>query len=152
VYTFRSGRDVLYVKLLGKDSWSSWKEKNSENLEFFAKLLPIKDWNIGVDEAVKIVWDNCGIYNVEYSRPAILVVMLSTDKGGTLPLMMIPFTSYSEIPNFPISTVEGHSGKLIIGTLGGKRILAMQGRFHFYEGYSMKEVTFPVRVFQVAGR
>lgn len=58
---------------------------------------------------------------------------------------------YAEIPNFPISTVEGHSGKLIIGTLGGKRILAMQGRFHFYEGYSMKEVTFPVRVFQVLG-
>ncbi|PLB86366.1 purine-nucleoside phosphorylase [Dysgonamonadaceae bacterium] len=58
---------------------------------------------------------------------------------------------YSEIPNFPISTVEGHSGKLIIGTLGGKRILAMQGRFHFYEGYSMKEVTFPVRVFQALG-
>jgi purine-nucleoside phosphorylase len=59
--------------------------------------------------------------------------------------------SYAEIPNFPISTVEGHSGKLIIGTLGGKRILAMQGRFHFYEGYSMKEVTFPVRVFQALG-
>ncbi|WP_129595076.1 purine-nucleoside phosphorylase [Seramator thermalis] len=58
---------------------------------------------------------------------------------------------YAEIPNFPISTVEGHSGKLIIGTLGGKRILAMQGRFHFYEGYSMKEVTFPVRVFQALG-
>lgn len=59
--------------------------------------------------------------------------------------------TYSEIPNFPISTVEGHSGKLIIGTLGGNRILAMQGRFHFYEGYSMKEVTFPVRVFQALG-
>ncbi|MFZ6037443.1 MAG: purine-nucleoside phosphorylase [Bacteroidota bacterium] len=58
---------------------------------------------------------------------------------------------YAEIPNFPISTVEGHSGKLIIGTLGGKKILAMQGRFHFYEGYSMKEVTFPVRVFQALG-
>jgi purine-nucleoside phosphorylase len=58
---------------------------------------------------------------------------------------------YSEIPNFPVSTVEGHSGKLIIGTLGGKSILAMQGRFHFYEGYSMKEVTFPVRVFQALG-
>ncbi|HOM64071.1 MAG TPA: purine-nucleoside phosphorylase [Dysgonamonadaceae bacterium] len=58
---------------------------------------------------------------------------------------------YAEIPNFPISTVEGHSGKLIIGTLGGKSILAMQGRFHFYEGYSMKEVTFPVRVFQALG-
>lgn len=55
---------------------------------------------------------------------------------------------YTEIPNFPVSTVEGHSGKLIIGTLGGKRVLAMQGRFHYYEGYTMKEVTFPIRVFQ----
>lgn len=53
---------------------------------------------------------------------------------------------YQEIPHFPLSTVEGHSGKLIFGRLGGKDILAMQGRFHFYEGYSMKEVTFPVRV------
>ena len=55
---------------------------------------------------------------------------------------------YTEIPNFPISTVEGHSGKLIIGTLGGKKVIAMQGRFHYYEGYTMKEVTFPIRVFQ----
>ena len=58
---------------------------------------------------------------------------------------------YSEIPNFPISTVEGHSGKLIFGKLGGVDILAMQGRFHFYEGYSMKEVTFPVRVMYELG-
>lgn len=55
---------------------------------------------------------------------------------------------YTEIPNFPVSTVEGHSGKLIVGTLGGKKVLAMQGRFHYYEGYTMKEVTFPIRVFQ----
>ena len=48
---------------------------------------------------------------------------------------------YEDIPNFPVSTVEGHSGKLICGKLGDKDILAMQGRFHFYEGYSMKEVT-----------
>ena len=54
--------------------------------------------------------------------------------------------NYAEIPNFPVSTVEGHSGKLIFGKLGNKDIMAMQGRFHFYEGYSMKEVTFPVRV------
>ena len=53
---------------------------------------------------------------------------------------------YSDIPNFPVSTVEGHSGKLIFGKLGNKDIMAMQGRFHYYEGYSMKEVTFPVRV------
>ena len=58
---------------------------------------------------------------------------------------------YSEIPNFPISTVEGHSGKLIFGKLGNKDIMAMQGRFHFYEGYSMKEVTFPVRVMYELG-
>ena len=58
---------------------------------------------------------------------------------------------YAEIPNFPVSTVEGHSGKLIFGKLGGIDILAMQGRFHFYEGYSMKEVTFPVRVMYELG-
>ncbi len=58
---------------------------------------------------------------------------------------------YTDIPNFPVSTVEGHSGKLIFGKLGGVDILAMQGRFHFYEGYSMKEVTFPVRVMYELG-
>ena len=58
---------------------------------------------------------------------------------------------YSEIPNFPVSTVEGHSGKLIFGNLGGKYIMAMQGRFHYYEGYDMKQVTFPVRVMQKLG-
>ena len=59
--------------------------------------------------------------------------------------------SYKDIPNFPVSTVEGHSGKLIFGKLGNKDIMAMQGRFHFYEGYSMKEVTFPVRVMRELG-
>lgn len=59
--------------------------------------------------------------------------------------------SYKDIPNFPISTVEGHSGKLIFGKLGNKDIMAMQGRFHFYEGYSMQEVTFPVRVMRELG-
>ncbi len=58
---------------------------------------------------------------------------------------------YEEIPNFPISTVEGHSGKLIFGKLGSKPILAMQGRFHYYEGYDMKQVTFPVRVMKSLG-
>ena len=58
---------------------------------------------------------------------------------------------YNEIPNFPVSTVEGHSGKLIFGKLGNKNIMAMQGRFHYYEGYNMKQVTFPVRVFKALG-
>lgn len=58
---------------------------------------------------------------------------------------------YKDIPNFPVSTVEGHAGKLIFGKLGGKDIMAMDGRFHFYEGYSMKEVTFPVRIMYELG-
>lgn len=61
------------------------------------------------------------------------------------------FIPYKDIPNFPVSTVEGHSGNLIFGVLGGKRVVAMQGRFHYYEGYDMKQVTFPVRVFQALG-
>ncbi len=58
---------------------------------------------------------------------------------------------YQDIPNFPVSTVEGHAGKLIFGKLGGKDIMAMDGRFHYYEGYSMKEVTFPERVMYELG-
>ncbi len=58
---------------------------------------------------------------------------------------------YDTIPNFPLSTVEGHSGKLIVGKLGNVEVLAMQGRFHYYEGYNMKEVTFPVRVMKAIG-
>ena len=58
---------------------------------------------------------------------------------------------YQDIPNFPVSTVEGHSGKLIFGRLGGKEVMALQGRFHYYEGYDMKQVTFPVRVMYELG-
>ena len=59
--------------------------------------------------------------------------------------------SYQDIPNFPVSTVEGHAGCLIFGKLGGKDILAMKGRFHYYEGYNMQEVTFPIRVMYELG-
>jgi purine-nucleoside phosphorylase len=58
---------------------------------------------------------------------------------------------YTSIPNFPVSTVKGHSGKLIFGMLGGKKVIALQGRFHYYEGYSMQEVTFPIRVMKALG-
>lgn len=61
------------------------------------------------------------------------------------------YISYAEIPNFPVSTVEGHKGNLIFGRLGEKPVLAMQGRFHYYEGYDMKQVTFPVRVMRELG-
>jgi purine-nucleoside phosphorylase len=59
--------------------------------------------------------------------------------------------SYKEIPHFPVSTVESHAGFLIFGELSGKKILAMQGRFHYYEGYDLKQVTFPVRVMKALG-
>lgn len=58
---------------------------------------------------------------------------------------------YEDIPHFPVSTVEGHAGKLLIGYLGGKSIMAMQGRFHYYEGYSMNQIAFPVRVAKMLG-
>ncbi|MDY5813441.1 MAG: purine-nucleoside phosphorylase [Bacteroides sp.] len=58
---------------------------------------------------------------------------------------------YEDIPHFPVSTVEGHSGRLIFGKLGGREIMAMQGRFHYYEGYNMQEVTYPVRVMRELG-
>jgi purine-nucleoside phosphorylase len=58
---------------------------------------------------------------------------------------------YRDIPHFPVSTVEGHAGKLVIGHLMGKPVIALQGRFHYYEGYSLQEVTFPVRVFKALG-
>ena len=57
--------------------------------------------------------------------------------------------SYKDIPNFPVSTVEGHAGELIIGEISGKEIIAMNGRFHYYEGYDLKEATCPIRVFKL---
>ena len=59
--------------------------------------------------------------------------------------------SYSELPNFPVSTVESHKGKLLFGKISGKSVVAMQGRFHFYEGYNMLEITFPVRIMKFLG-
>ncbi len=79
-------------------------------------------------------------------------IILGTGLGGLVSeIEIIESIPYNEIPNFPVSTVEGHAGRLIFGKLGNKEVLAMQGRFHFYEGYSMKEVTFPVRVMKYVG-
>ena len=81
-----------------------------------------------------------------------IAIILGTGLGALVEsIENAQYIPYSEIPNFPISTVEGHSGNLIFGTLGGKRVMAMQGRFHYYEGYDMKQVTFPVRVMKALG-
>lgn len=79
-------------------------------------------------------------------------VILGSGLGSFTDDIQIEFTlPYTVIPNFPVSTVQGHKGALVFGTIGTKKVVAMQGRFHFYEGYSMKEVTFPVRVMKYLG-
>lgn len=79
-------------------------------------------------------------------------IILGTGLGGLVnEINIIDEIPYENIPNFPVSTVKSHSGKMIFGELGGKQVVAMQGRFHFYEGYDMQEVTFPVRVMKFMG-
>jgi purine-nucleoside phosphorylase len=79
-------------------------------------------------------------------------IILGTGLGGLVREITIEHSlNYQDIPHFPVSTVEGHQGRLIFGTLAGKKVMAMQGRFHYYEGYTMQEVTFPVRVMKFLG-
>jgi purine-nucleoside phosphorylase len=79
-------------------------------------------------------------------------IVLGSGLGGLVKEISIEHSlDYSSIPNFPVSTVKGHSSKLIFGTLGGKKVMALQGRFHYYEGYTMQEVTFPIRVMKALG-
>lgn len=98
-----------------------------------------------VQETVNFIKSKTG-FSPEYG------VILGSGLGSFTDDIAVEFTlPYAEIPNFPIVTVEGHKGALVFGTIGTKKVVAMQGRFHFYEGYSMKEVTFPVRVMKFLG-
>jgi purine-nucleoside phosphorylase len=79
-------------------------------------------------------------------------IILGTGLGGLVKDITVETViDYGDIPHFPVSTVESHHGKLIFGTLAGKSVVAMQGRFHYYEGYTMRQVTFPVRVMKFLG-
>ena len=90
-------------------------------------------------------------YQTDNFKPE-LGIILGTGLGGLVREIEIKFEiGYENIPNFPISTVESHKGKLIFGIIGGKKAVLMQGRFHYYEGYSLKEVAFPVQVMKVLG-
>lgn len=98
-----------------------------------------------VQQTVQYIKEKTG-YTPEYG------VILGSGLGGFTQDINIEFTlPYNEIPNFPVSTVEGHKGALVFGKIGEKKVVAMQGRFHYYEGYSMQEVTFPVRVMKYLG-
>ncbi|SIT33961.1 purine-nucleoside phosphorylase [Filimonas lacunae] len=83
--------------------------------------------------------------------PQVAIVLGSGLGNFTQEIKVEHEIAYNEIPHFPVSTVEGHSGKLLFGELGGKKVLVMAGRFHFYEGYTAQQVTFPVRVMKLLG-
>ncbi len=98
-----------------------------------------------VEETVKAIKEKVN-FTPDYA------VILGSGLGGFTDDIIIEKTiPYTEIPNFPVSTVQGHKGALVFGSIGDKKVMAMQGRFHFYEGYSMQEVTFPVRVMKLLG-
>ncbi len=91
------------------------------------------------------------IRNITEHVPEIAIIM-GTGLGQLKKAIEVEIEiDYTEIPNFPESTVESHAGKLIFGTVEGKKVVAMQGRFHYYEGYTMQQITFPVRVMKYLG-
>jgi purine-nucleoside phosphorylase len=88
----------------------------------------------------------------QYSQSVSVGIVLGSGLGNfTKELKIEKEIDYHQIPNFPVSTVEGHHGRLIFGELGGKKIVAMAGRFHFYEGYTPQQVSFPIRVMKMLG-
>ena len=101
-------------------------------------------WN-KVQETVKYLQSK-GITTPDFG------IVLGTGLGNLADKIAVDISiSYKDIPNFPVSTVKGHSGKLIFGTLGGKKVLAMKGRFHFYEGWDISQTIFPIRVMKILG-
>ena len=91
------------------------------------------------------------LMDIGIEKPEIGIV-LGTGLGGIVKMIDVEKKiPYHDIPNFPVSTVSGHSGTLIYGELSGKKVVAMQGRFHYYEGWEMPEVTFPIRVMKLLG-
>jgi len=105
----------------------------------------MKEYLKQISDAILFISKNTDI------KPEVGII-LGTGLGGLADEIEVKTTlSYKDIPHFPVSTVETHEGKLLIGNLGGKSVVAMQGRFHFYEGYSMKQITFPVRVMAKLG-
>ncbi|MEP6691352.1 MAG: purine-nucleoside phosphorylase [Gemmatimonadaceae bacterium] len=98
-----------------------------------------------VGVALSVVRERC-------AEPPSVAIILGTGLGGLAREIDVTATiDYADIPGFPLSTVESHAGRLLYGTLGGTAVVAMQGRFHRYEGYSLQQVTFPVRVLRALG-
>ena len=108
-------------------------------------MLDIEEYRTRVDETVAYLAG-------KITEPPSVAIILGTGLAGLADSIENRRTiPYGEIPNFPQSTVPGHPGKLVSGRLSGKSVAVLQGRFHFYEGYSTKELTFPVRVLALLG-
>ena len=101
---------------------------------------------------LEIVHEAADVVRARWSATPVAGIILGTGLGGLAREIDVAATvEYGDIPGFPLSTVESHAGRLLCGTLGGKSVIAMQGRFHRYEGYSLQQVTFPVRVLRALG-
>lgn len=105
----------------------------------------MKEWIAKIEQAAGYLRGRTRV------QPA-LGIILGTGLGGLVrEIDAAEVIPYDQIPNFPVSTVESHAGRLIFGTLAGKPVMVMQGRFHYYEGYTMPQITFPVRVMKALG-
>lgn len=101
---------------------------------------------------LKEIRETANYLKEHYAPNAQTCIILGTGLGGLVNEIEIRATiDYQDIPNFPVSTVEGHKGRLIFGEINNTEVIALQGRFHYYEGYTMKQVTFPIRVMQLLG-
>lgn len=105
-----------------------------------------------MSELIKKINESLAVIKGKTDAEFPIGIILGTGLGGLVKEIEVKHEiDYSDIPHFPLSTVESHSGKLILGTINGKNVVAMQGRFHFYEGYSMQQITYPVRVMKFLG-
>lgn len=105
-----------------------------------------------MSDLIKMIQESAGFIREKTRVEPQIAIILGTGLGGLVKEIDIKDTiPYQEIPHFPVSTVESHAGRLIFGNLSGKPVMAMQGRFHYYEGYTMQQVTFPVRVMKALG-
>jgi len=105
-----------------------------------------------MSKLLNMVNETLSVIRKKTSKNYDVGIILGTGLGGLVKDISIEHEiDYAELPHFPLSTVESHHGKLIFGKIGGKDVVAMQGRFHFYEGYSMRQITYPVRVMKFLG-
>ncbi|NMB81919.1 MAG: purine-nucleoside phosphorylase, partial [Ignavibacteria bacterium] len=105
-----------------------------------------------MSELTSMINETLSVIRKKTNKEYPIGIILGTGLGGLVKEIEIEHQfDYAELPHFPLSTVESHQGKLIFGKINGKDVVAMQGRFHYYEGYTMKQITYPVRVMKKLG-